>query len=165
MQNITYRLYTVYDIYKGFPGGTVVKNLPAITGDARDAVNPWVGKLPWSRKWHPTPVFLPGNSLGRGAWQATVHGATKRQTQLNDWAHDGYREHCNGLFIVEDRGWPSSEYRKEKGELYSQEAGLGVGLVDEKSLGVNIRGQGASGSPVSRLLNAGRGDHVSSEEW
>ena len=21
---------------------------------------PWVGKIPWSRKWHPTPVFLPG---------------------------------------------------------------------------------------------------------
>ena len=40
-----------------------------------------------------------------------------------------------------------------------------MGLVDEKSLGVNIRGQGASGSPVSRLLNAGWGDHVSSEEW
>ena len=22
--------------------------------------NPWVGKIPWSRKWQPTPVFLPG---------------------------------------------------------------------------------------------------------
>ena len=20
--------------------------------------NPWVGKIPWSRKWHPTPVIL-----------------------------------------------------------------------------------------------------------
>ena len=24
--------------------------------------NPWVGKIPWKRKWHPTPVFLPGES-------------------------------------------------------------------------------------------------------
>jgi len=22
----------------------------------------WVGKIPWSRKWQPTPVFLPGKT-------------------------------------------------------------------------------------------------------
>ena len=27
--------------------------------------NPWVGKIPWSRKWQPTPVFLPGESHGQ----------------------------------------------------------------------------------------------------
>ena len=26
--------------------------------------NPWVGKIPWRRKWQPTPVFLPGESHG-----------------------------------------------------------------------------------------------------
>ena len=26
---------------------------------------PWVGKMPWRRKWQPTPVFLPGESHGR----------------------------------------------------------------------------------------------------
>ena len=25
----------------------------------------WVGKIPWRRKWQPTPVFLPGASHGR----------------------------------------------------------------------------------------------------
>ena len=25
----------------------------------------WVGKIPWRRKWQPTPVFLPGESHGR----------------------------------------------------------------------------------------------------
>jgi len=31
----------------GFPGGTVVKNLPASAGDARDkGFDPWVGKIP-----------------------------------------------------------------------------------------------------------------------
>ena len=24
--------------------------------------DPWVGKMPWRRKWHPTPIFLPGTS-------------------------------------------------------------------------------------------------------
>ena len=27
--------------------------------------NPWVGKISWRRKWHPTPVFLPGKSHGQ----------------------------------------------------------------------------------------------------
>ena len=26
--------------------------------------NSWVGKIPWRRKWQPTPVFLPGKSHG-----------------------------------------------------------------------------------------------------
>ena len=27
--------------------------------------NPWVGKIPWRRKWQPTPLFLPGESQGQ----------------------------------------------------------------------------------------------------
>ena len=27
--------------------------------------DPWVGKIPWGKKWQPTPVFLPGESHGR----------------------------------------------------------------------------------------------------
>ena len=27
--------------------------------------DPWVGKIPWRRKWQPTPVFLPGKSHGQ----------------------------------------------------------------------------------------------------
>ena len=25
----------------------------------------WVGKIPWRKKWQPTPVFLPGKSHGQ----------------------------------------------------------------------------------------------------
>ena len=32
---------------------------------------PWVGKIPWRREWLPTPVFLPGNPMHRGAGRAT----------------------------------------------------------------------------------------------
>ena len=28
----------------------------------RHRFDPWVGKIPWRRKWQPTPVFLPGKS-------------------------------------------------------------------------------------------------------
>ena len=36
----------------------VVKNLPANAGDKRLWFDPWVGKIPWRRKWQLTPVFL-----------------------------------------------------------------------------------------------------------
>ena len=51
----------------------------------RSRFHPWAGKIPWRRKWPPTPVFLPGESheqrsladytpWGRksGAWLSTV---------------------------------------------------------------------------------------------
>ena len=31
----------------------------------RAVFNPWVRKIPWRRKWQPTPVPLPGKSHGR----------------------------------------------------------------------------------------------------
>ena len=60
----------------GFPGGTVVKNLHANERDTGDGSSIPVGlgvgwggggreKIPWSRKWQLTPVFLPGKSHGQ----------------------------------------------------------------------------------------------------
>ena len=34
------------------------------------------------RKWQPTPVFLSGESQGRGAWWAAVYGVAQSRTQL-----------------------------------------------------------------------------------
>ena len=42
----------------------VVKNLPANARDTRQ-FDPWVDKISWSRKWQPTPIFLPGQSHGQ----------------------------------------------------------------------------------------------------
>ena len=36
----------------------------------------------WRRKWQPTPVFLPGESRGWGAWWAAVYGVTQSRTWL-----------------------------------------------------------------------------------
>ena len=38
--------------------------------------------LHWRRKWQPTPVFLLGDSQGRGAWWAAIYGVTQSQTRL-----------------------------------------------------------------------------------
>ena len=36
----------------------------------------------WRRKWQPTPVFLPGESQGRGSLWAAVYGVAQSWTQL-----------------------------------------------------------------------------------
>ena len=45
--------------------------------------SPWVGKIPWRRKWQPPPVHLLGKSIDRGAWWATAHGVAKARTRLS----------------------------------------------------------------------------------
>ena len=37
---------------------------------------------PLEKKWQPTLVFLPGNPMDRGAWQAAVHRISQNLTQL-----------------------------------------------------------------------------------
>ena len=72
---------------KGFPGGSVVENPLANEGDARDAgLIPWVGKIPWRRKWQPTPVFLLEKSHG----QRSLAGySPKSRVQLSTHASYG----------------------------------------------------------------------------
>ena len=47
-------------------GDQMVKNLPKLRETRFD---PWVGKMPWRRKWQPTPVLLPGKFHG---WRSLV---------------------------------------------------------------------------------------------
>ena len=39
--------------------------------------DPWVGKIPWSRKWQPTLYSCLENPMARGASWATVHEAAE----------------------------------------------------------------------------------------
>ena len=64
----------------------MVKNLQANAGDTSE-FDPWVRKNPWSRKWYPTPVFLPVKIHVQRNLGFTAHGAAKSQTQLCDQAH------------------------------------------------------------------------------
>ena len=50
-------------IFKGFPGGSAVKNLPANAGDAGLILGS--GRRDGRRKWQPMPVFLPGEFHGQ----------------------------------------------------------------------------------------------------
>ena len=48
---------------------------------------PGVGKVPWSRKCHPTSLFLPGRLHEQGSLAGYSHGAIKSQTQLSTVEH------------------------------------------------------------------------------
>ena len=48
---------------KGFPGGASGKQ--STCQCRRPSFDPWVGKIPWRRKWLPTPVFLSGEFHGQ----------------------------------------------------------------------------------------------------
>ena len=74
---------------QGFPGGSVVSRLWLQC--RRHRFNPWIKKIPWRRKWKPTPVFLPGKShgqkslVGYSPWgcKRIIHDLATKQTDLH----------------------------------------------------------------------------------
>ena len=67
----------------GFPGGTVIKNLPAKAGDTGDAgLISGSGRSPGVGKWQHSPVFLPRKFHGQRSlsgyspWDHTEHACS-----------------------------------------------------------------------------------------
>ena len=60
---------------KGVPGGSMVKNSPPMQ-EPWERFIPWVGKIPWERKWQHCPVFLPEKSYGQ-----------RNMAGYNPWGH------------------------------------------------------------------------------
>ena len=61
-------------------------NLPAGAEDTRTWVQALGREDPWRRKWHPTPVFLPGESHGEGSlvgYSPRGHKESDRTEQLS----------------------------------------------------------------------------------
>ena len=44
----------------------------------------WVGKIPWSRKWQPTPVFSPGESHGQRSLEGYSPWGRKESDMTED---------------------------------------------------------------------------------
>ena len=72
----------------------MVRNLPASAGDAqkRHGFGPWVGKISWSRKWQPSPVFLPGKFHGQWSLVGYSSGGHKESDMTEhkkEWGQVG----------------------------------------------------------------------------
>ena len=62
--------------------------------------NPWVGKIPWRRKWQPTPIFLPGKSY----WERSLVGYSpwcyKESDMIELHARVRTHTHTHTLFLL-----------------------------------------------------------------
>ena len=83
-------------IPKGFPGGSVVKNLPAMQETQvqflgqEDPLEQGMAGCPLQYSWLSDP-------MDRGAWQAAVYKVTKSQTWLSDFqSYYFYKREWNG---------------------------------------------------------------------
>jgi len=69
----------------GFPGSSVVKNLPARAGNTRDMSSvPASGRSPGVGNGNLLQYFSLENPIDRGAWSAIVYGVAKSQTPLSN---------------------------------------------------------------------------------
>ena len=66
----------------GFPGGPVVKNLPANAGDV--GLIPGSGRSPGGGNGYPFQYSCLGNLMDRGVWWVAVHEVAKSQTGLSE---------------------------------------------------------------------------------
>ena len=76
------------DITKGFPCSSVGKKKSVCNAEIhlqcrRPGFNSWVRKIPWRRKWQPTPVFLPGKSHGQRSLAGYSPWGHKSWTRLS----------------------------------------------------------------------------------
>ena len=74
----------------GFPGGSVVKNPPAIQeASRRHGFDPCLGRSPGEGNGNPLQYSRLVNLMDGGAWWAEVHGVAQSRTPLRDWTTDG----------------------------------------------------------------------------
>ena len=68
----------------------------------RPRFNPWVRKIPWSRKWQSTPVLLPGKSHGQ-----------RRLVGYSAWGHkeSDMTEQQHAKYIMRNTGLEEAQAR------------------------------------------------------
>ena len=79
----------------GFPGGTSGKKKSACQGRRHKRLRfyPWFGTIPWSMKWYPTSVFLPGKFHGqRSLVDYSPWGHRVRHGWTHTHTHHGMRK-------------------------------------------------------------------------
>ena len=86
---------------QGFPGGTSGKESTSNAGDT--GLIPGSGRAFGEGNGNPLQYSCLENSIGRGTWQAAVHGATKSWTQLSNRALNG--QLMLDIIIIAVGGW------------------------------------------------------------
>ena len=82
--------------------------------------NPWVGKIPWSRKWQPTSVVLPGKFHGQRSLEGYSSWCCK-ELDMTEWLSTDSTAmttmlDSTGLGRV-GRTWRAQEEKKKKSKV------------------------------------------------
>ena len=112
--NIVNRLYSKIKV---IPCGSVVKNLPASAGDARDLG--WIlglGRSPGEGNGNLFQYSCPENSMDRGAWWAVVCGVTKEldtteQLSTHTCKHTHSDHLLRNQFEMPHAGWEPFSFK------------------------------------------------------
>ena len=86
-QNLKMRINIKTPRYTSFPGGSVVKNLPANTGDA--GLIPGLGRCPVEGNGNSVQYSCLENPMDRGAWWARVYRVTE-EMDATEWLNSRY---------------------------------------------------------------------------
>ena len=79
---LTSKLFLGLSLCRRFPGGSGGKESAYNSGDPGSVLES--GRSPGKANGYPLQYSCLENSMDREAWQITVHGVTKSQTQLSD---------------------------------------------------------------------------------
>ena len=95
----------------GFPGSSEVKASARNAGDLGSI--PGLARLPWRRKWQPTPLFLPGESHGRRSL-VDYSPRGRKEWGTTEWLHFHFlvflpEESQGGWSLVGCRLWGPTE--------------------------------------------------------
>ena len=86
---VIYFIYSISSVW-GFPGGSMVKNLPANPGDMGSVLGS--GRSPGEGNGNPLHNSCLGHPVDRGVLWATVHGVTRIRHNLTKQQHFFRRE-------------------------------------------------------------------------
>ena len=94
----------------GCPGGAGGKE--STCQCRRHRFDPWIGKMPWSRKWQSTPGFLPGKFQGQRSLVGYSSWGRKSWTQQSTHMHTTLLEKWLTLHIPPQwfTKWPAKHY-------------------------------------------------------
>ena len=103
--------WPVYSDHLGFPGGTVIKSLPADAGDARDVGSiPVLGRSPGVGNGKPLQCSCLGNPIDRRAWWAVSMGSKRVR---HSWATEHAHTHIHNPITQREAVWGVS-YKQNK---------------------------------------------------
>ena len=110
----------------GFPGDSVDKESTCNTGET--GFNSWVRKIPWRRKWQPTPVFLPGKSHGQRSLEGyslwgrkrVRHDLVTKLPHERIWRHSKIFYLRNQIFgLIFKKEWIQNWINIQKSNFYN----------------------------------------------